>query len=149
MQMHWRVHGHMCQQLFLPLRVLPGTAAFCTAICVQRRESLRLWSVLLFTHTSTYDPCSHVHTQRRSWGDTDLCFRPTLQPSGAKPNEPTDTALIPIIFLRIRLQICSSKVVCQAGKGCPVNGEEGSREQPEKSGVRLTFWREPSTHSYY
>lgn len=54
-----------------------------------------------------------------------LDLLPILQ--GAKPNESGDTILIPI-FLRIGLQICSLKVVCQAGEDYPISGEEGSRE---------------------
>lgn len=118
-------------------------------VCVQRE------SFPFVQHPPPHTPLclhssSYLHTSLPFPGKTltfalDLCS--ILQ--GAKPNEPRDTVLIPIIFLRIGLQICSLKVVCQAGEGDPINGEEGSREQPEKSGVRLTFWREPSTHSYY
>lgn len=127
--------------------------ALYVAICVQRESFLFVGHpaphTLLHLHPFSHTQ-AHICTRSSHPGET-LTFALDL-PSilqGAKPNEPGDAILIPIIFLRIRLQICSSKVVCQAGKGYPVNGEEGSREQPEKSGVKLTFWREPSTHSYY
>ena len=111
-------------------------------------------NTLLLSHTSTHIPLlltvlTRAHTDAHP-GQTltfALGLRSILQ--GVKPNKPGDTIFIPVIFLRIGLQICSLKVVCQAGAGCAINGEEGSREQPEKSGVKLTFWREPSTHSYY
>lgn len=134
--------------------VLLGTGLYIQPRVSRPRAPFPFVSILLLSHTSTYVPllapmstCAHTdaHPRQALTFALDLCS--ILQ--RAKPNKPIDTILIPIIFLRIGLQICSLNVVCQAGEGYPINGEEGSREQPEKSGVKLTFWREPSTHSYY
>lgn len=134
---------------------LPLGTGFNIQPCVSRqRDTFLFVDISLLTHTSASIPllvptltCAHTDALL---GQTltfalDLCS--ILQ--GAKANKPRDTFLIPIIFLRIGLQICSLKVVYQVGGGYPISREEGSREQSEKSGVKLTFWREPSTHSYY
>lgn len=145
-----------CANIYLCLCVLTaGHGGFIgSPLCADRENLSHLWGILLPAHTPTYvlllapvHASAHTDAHPGEMLTFALDLPSILQ--GAKPNEPGDTILIPIIFLRIRLQICSSKVVSQTGKGCPINGEEGSREQPEKSGVKLTFWREPSTHSYY
>lgn len=149
--MHDHTCENTCQHLLKPLHACLWALGYTYShACVCRENPSHLWSILLLTHSSAYIPlhmCTHrsAHSVQTPTFALDLCS--ILQ--GGKPNEPRDIILIPIIFLSIRLQICSLRVICQAGEGYPINGEEGSREQPEKSGVKLTFWREPSTHSYY
>lgn len=145
---------YTCQHLLVPLRVYHEGCIYSHVWVSKSRDRFPSVNTLLLSDISTHIPLllsvlTRAHTDAHP-GQT-LTFTLDLHSilQGAKPNKPGDTILIPIIFLRIRLQICSLKVVCQAGEGCAINGEEGSREQPEKSGVKLTFWREPSTHSYY
>lgn len=145
------IWAHVPMLIHASAYLLMGTGLYMQPCGCMQRESFPFVkhlaaNTLLYLHLFLYQLSQMPSSPRQSLTFAlGLCS--ILQ--GAKPNEPRDTILIPIIFFRIRLQICSWKVVGQAEEVYPVNGEEGSREQPEKSGVKLTFWKEPSTHSYY
>ena len=113
-----------------------------------------LRAAVLLALTSTYVPflvpmLTFAHADAHPGGDVDLCFGPTLHPSRGQTKRTWRCHLNPHNISQNQITNLFFKSCRQAGKGYPVNGEEGSREQPEKSGVKLTFWRAPSTHSCY
>lgn len=107
-------------------------------MCGCRENSPLLWSISLLTVTPTSIPflvpmLTCAHADAHPWEMLTFALDPCSILQGAKQNEPGDTILIPIIFLRIKLQICSLKVAWQAGEGYPVNGEEGSIKKKERN----------------
>lgn len=126
-----------CPHLCTP----PWETSLCTHVtrfsCVSISLSLILYFLAL-THIRTH-ACP-------SWALTGLCSKPIFHPSWDQIEWTLRYHLNPQNISQN--WITNLFLVCQA-KVSLANEEEGSRKEAEKSGVRLTFWREPSFHSCY